>query len=165
VRLRSQIRFMQIAVARREKNNDKIVMKARRAIQSKADSTSGCRRGMRGLMVGKGMLSVAVGLALCAATLRLPATPCVLSNASSPVACKLGCCANKACCKTSHERTGAPSQPFAKSAVDQQNLAGPPATISVAVLDQTATKPLVFSRAEGIAHSLPPLALICIRLI
>jgi len=29
--------------------------------------------------------SVAVGLALCAATARLPASPCILSNASSPV--------------------------------------------------------------------------------
>jgi hypothetical protein len=29
--------------------------------------------------------SVAVGLALCAATVRLPASPCILSNASSPV--------------------------------------------------------------------------------
>jgi hypothetical protein len=128
-------------------------------------STSRYHRAMERLMFGKGTVAVAVGFALCAVTLRLPATPCVLSNASSPVACKPGCCANKTCCQTSHERTGAPSQPFAKSASDQQNLATPPATIAAFVLNQTATEPVVFSRVEWTAHSLPPLALTCIRLI
>jgi hypothetical protein len=33
------------------------------------------------------------------------------------------------------------------------------------VLNQTATESLVFSSVEWTAHSLPPLALICIRLI
>jgi hypothetical protein len=116
-------------------------------------------------MFSKVTMSVAVGLALCAATLRLPAISCVLSNVSSPVACQPGCCANKACCKTSHERTGPPAQPFAKSGLDQQNLATPPSAVAAVVLNQTATDSLVFSSVEWTAHSPTPLALICIRLI
>jgi hypothetical protein len=129
------------------------------------NSTSCPDRAMERPMFSKVTVAVAVGLALCAATVQLPATPCVLSNAAGPVACKPGCCSNKACCQTSHERTGPPSQPFAKSGLDQQKLATPPATVSVAVLNQTATEPLVFSRVQWTAHSLSPLALTCIRLI
>jgi hypothetical protein len=129
------------------------------------NSTSGPDHAMARVMLAKAAVSVAVGLALCAPTLRLPTVSCVLSNSSSPVACQPRCCANRTCCETSHERTGAPSQPFAKSGSDQQSLATPPAIVSAAVLNQTATEPLVFSRAEWTAHSLAPLALICIRLI
>src|SRR4030095_14676553 len=98
-------------------------------------------------MFSKITVSVAVGLALCAATLRLPVMSCILSNASSPVACQPGCCANKACCKTYHQRPGPPVQPFAKSGLDQQNLATPPLAVAAAVFDQTAADSLVFSRA------------------
>ena len=117
------------------------------------------------LMFSKITVSIAVGLALSAATVRLPASPCILSNASSPTACQPGCCANKACCETSHERTRPPVQPFAKSGSDQQNIATPPSAVVVAVLNQTATESLVFSSGECTAHSPTPLALICIRLI
>src|SRR4029450_11646395 len=117
------------------------------------------------LMFSKVTMSVAVGLALCAATLRLPVMSCILSNASSPVACQPGCCANKTCCATSHERTGPPVQPFAKSGLDQQNLTTPPTAVVAVVLNQTATESLVFSSVEWAAHSLPPLELICICLI
>src|SRR5581483_8591999 len=117
------------------------------------------------LMFSKVTVSVAVGLALCAATLRLPAISCVLSNASSPVACQPKCCANKACCKTPDERTGPPVQPFAKSGLNQQNFATPPSAVAAVVWNQTATEKFVFSSVEWTAHSLTPLALICIRLI
>ena len=129
------------------------------------NSTSGPDHAMERVMLAKAAVSVAVGLALCAATLRLPAVSCALSNVSSPVACKPGCCANKACCETSHEHTGAPSQPFAKSGQDQQNLATPPAAVAALLLNQTPTKSLVFSSVEGAVHSQPPLEVICIRLI
>ena len=117
------------------------------------------------LMFSKITVSVAVGLALCAATVRLPASPCILSNASSPTACQPSCCANKACCETSHERTRPPVQPFAKSGSDQQNIATPPSAVVVAALNQPATDSFVFSSVGWIAHSPAPLQLICIRLI
>jgi hypothetical protein len=117
------------------------------------------------LMFSKSTVSIAVGLALCAATVRLAPSPCILSNTSSPAACQPDCCANKACCKTSHERTGPPVQPFAKSGSDQQNIVALPSAVIVAVLNQTATESLVFSSVESTAHSPTPLALICIRLI
>jgi hypothetical protein len=117
------------------------------------------------LMFSKITVSIAVGLVLSAATVRLPASPCILSNASSPTACQPGCCANKACCETSHQRTGPPVQPFAKSGSDQQNIATPPSAVAVAVLNQTPTESPVLLSAECTAHLPAPLALICIRLI
>jgi hypothetical protein len=117
------------------------------------------------VMLSKVTVSVAVGLALFAATVRLPATPCFVTNTPSEKACQPGCCANKTCCATSHERTGPPVQPFAKSGLDQQNLTTPPTAVVAVVLNQTATESLVFSSVEWAAHSLPPLELICICLI
>ena len=129
------------------------------------NSTSWPDHAMERVMLAKAAVSVAVGLSLCAATLRLPTVSCVLSNSSSPVACKPGCCANKACCETSHERTAAPVQPFAKSGLDQQNLAPSPAIVATVVLNQTATESPVFLSVGWTAHSPTPLALGCIRLI
>jgi hypothetical protein len=106
-----------------------------------------------------------VAMVLPVAATPLSARACILSNVASEKACKQGCCANKACCKTSHERTGLPVQPFAKSGLDQQNLATPPSAVAAVVFDQTAADSLVFSRVEWTPHSLAPLALICIRLI
>jgi hypothetical protein len=116
-------------------------------------------------MIGKITLSVAVGLALFAATVRLPASTCILSNISTQKACQPGCCANKSCCETSDERTGPPVQPLAKTSIDQQNIAPPPSTMVVAMLSQPATQLAIFPGADGVVHSPPPLALICIRLI
>jgi hypothetical protein len=56
-------------------------------------------------------------------------------------------------------------QLLAKSGSDQQNIATPPSAVAMAVLNQTAVESPVFSSAEWTAHSPPPLALICIRLI
>jgi hypothetical protein len=117
------------------------------------------------VMLSKVTVSFAVGLALFAATVRLPAAPCMLTNAPSERACQPGCCANKACCETSYQRTGPPVQSLAKSGADQQNIATLPATVAVVVLNEAATGSSFFPSAEDSAHSLPPLALSCIRLI
>jgi hypothetical protein len=120
---------------------------------------------MEMLMFSKITVSVAVALALCAATLRLPAAPCIVTNTPSPEACQPGCCANKACCATSHQRTGPPAQPVAKLSSDQQNVTTIPATIVFALPVHVATESRVLSSAERIAHSPPLLSLTCIRLI
>jgi hypothetical protein len=117
------------------------------------------------VMLGKITVSLAVGLALFAATVRLPAAPCIVANTPSPAACQPGCCANKACCATSHERTGPPVQPLAQSSGDQQNVATIPATIVFALPVEVATEPRNLSGTECMAHSPPPLSLTCIRLI
>jgi hypothetical protein len=116
-------------------------------------------------MLSKITASAAIGLALLTATVRLPAAACIVTNTPSQKACQPGCCANKACCETSHERTGPPVQPLAKAGSDQQNIATLASTVAVVVLNEAATDSFVFPSAECSAHSLAPLALICIRLI
>src|SRR5574338_680712 len=106
-------------------------------------------------MLGKVTLSVAVGLALFAATVRLPATPCFVTNTPSEKACEPGCCANKTCCLTSHERTGPPVQPLTKSNADQQNIVAAPAVVGGELLFQCARESHVVSRAESSQHSPP----------
>src|SRR6266513_3988791 len=117
------------------------------------------------VMVGKITVSLAVGLALFAVTVRLPAAPCIVANTPSPKACQPGCCANKACCATSHERTGPPVQPLAKSSLDQQNVETLPPTVAAFWSVQVPVESLGFSSAEWAEHSPPALELICIRLI
>jgi hypothetical protein len=117
-------------------------------------------------MLSKITVSVAVGLALFSAAVRLPASPCMITNTPSEKTCQPGCCANKACCETSHERTGPPVQPVAKSGADQQNISALPPMVAVALVTPTATTDShIFSSAERFAHSPTPFALICIRLI
>jgi len=117
-------------------------------------------------MIGKVTVSVAVGLALFVATVRLPAVPCMITNTPSEKACQPGCCPNKTCCETSHQRTGPPVQPLSKSGAEQSNIVTLPATIAVAVVYEPATtESFVFSSADCTAHSPALLALICIRLI
>ena len=117
-------------------------------------------------MLGKLGISVTIMAALVLGAVRLPAAACILSNAPSEKACRMGCCANMTCCMTSHKRTGLPVQPLAKSGASQENLSAIPATVAVALVSPAATAPShVFSGAGGVAHSPPPLVLICIRLI
>jgi hypothetical protein len=117
-------------------------------------------------MLGKIGTSVVLATALFLGAVRLPAVPCILSNAPTEKACTAGCCKNKSCCETSQRRTGPPVQPLAKAASDQQNIATFALTVPVvAVCDQAAAELFVFPTAECSAHSPPPLALICIRLI
>ena len=65
----------------------------------------------------------------------------------------------------SQKRTGPPVQPLAKSSSHQQNIASLASTVPVAVFNYAKDESLIFSSAEVSAHSPPPLALICIRLI
>jgi hypothetical protein len=116
-------------------------------------------------MFSKIPVSVAVGLALFAAAIRLPAAPCIVTNTPSEKACQPGCCANKTCCETSSQRTGPPVQPLAKSGSDYQHIATLPPTVAITVLQRVAEESPVLPSVEGSAHSPPPLALICIRLI
>jgi len=117
------------------------------------------------VIVSKISISVVVAMALFLGAVRLPGVSCVLSNAPSEKACIPGCCANKTCCETSQERTGPPVQPLAKSVFDQQNIATLSSTVAITVLQRVAEESPVLAGEEWTAHSLPPLALICIRLI
>ncbi len=108
--------------------------------------------------------SVAVGIALFGATVQLPAAPCLVTNTAGPKACAMGCCHNKKCCETSHQRTGPASQPLSKSG-SVQTFAAIPAMSFVAVVGNYATDFDFSSSVERVAHSPSPLALSCIRLI
>jgi hypothetical protein len=117
-------------------------------------------------MFSKATVALAVGLALLTATVRLPAAvPCFVTNTPSEKACEPGCCANKTCCATSHERTGPPVQPLNKSSSDQQNIATIAPAIVVPLPRQLPKVPSVFHRADFAAHSPPRLALFCTFLI
>jgi hypothetical protein len=106
---------------------------------------------------------VFAGLVL--ATVRLPAATCILVNVRTEKPCKMGCCANKECCATSHERTGAPNQPLAKSTVDVPAVVLPPIAASVPSSLLTANASDFVSHAEPTAHSPPRLPLLCTFLI
>jgi hypothetical protein len=116
-------------------------------------------------MIRRITTSLAMMTVLFAATIRLPASPCVVTNTASDKACRMGCCANKTCCATSHKRTGSPNQPAAKSSVDQQITTILPAAGAV-VLPNGFAGDANFVPLVGRANHAPPtLALICIRLI
>jgi hypothetical protein len=117
-------------------------------------------------MFSKITVALAVGLALLTATVRLPAAaPCFVTNTPSEKACEPGCCANKTCCATSHERTGPPVQPLAKSGSDQQNIATIAPAVVIALPLQFPKVAPVFHSADFAAHSPPRLALFCTFLI
>jgi hypothetical protein len=116
-------------------------------------------------MISRIATSLAMMLVLFAATIRLPASPCVLTNTASEKACQPVCCANKVCCATSHQRTGSPVQPATKASPDQQ-ITPAVATTDGFTLALPAEVDSHFARYVGqAAHSPPTLALICIRLI
>jgi hypothetical protein len=114
-------------------------------------------------MLRKIMAAFTLGLVLAGGTVGLSAAACVATDAPSKMACRPGCCADKACCDTAPKRTQAPAQPLARSAPDQQ-IAIPEIT-GVALVRPAAIEAHVFSGTECRAHSPPPLELICIRLI
>jgi hypothetical protein len=116
-------------------------------------------------MIGRITTSLAMMTVLLVATIRLPASPCVVTNTASDKPCRMGCCANKTCCATSHKRTGAPNQPAAKSSVDQQ-IATMVATACVVAVPNRFAGDANFVPLVGRTNHAPPiLALICIRLI
>jgi hypothetical protein len=127
--------------------------------------TRGDGRAINWGMLRRVMVGLVVVVALFSASVRLPAAPCIVTNTPGPKACQPGCCANKACCATSHERTGPPVQPLAKSGLDQPNFAALPVTIGpLLTLSITRESRIVF-HAEPVAHSPPRLPLLCTFLI
>jgi hypothetical protein len=116
-------------------------------------------------MLGKIGTSVVLATALFLGAVRLPAAPCILTNAPTEKACTMGCCKYKSCCETSDKRTGSPVQPLAKAGSDQQNIASLPAIVAPVISRNIAQELFAFSSAEHAAHSPAPLALNCIRLI
>src|SRR5205814_4473376 len=95
---------------------------------------------LRKEVISRIAVSLAVALALFAATVRLPATACVMTNTPSPKACAPGCCANKTCCLTSHERSGPPVQRLPKASTDQQHIAAIAAHAAVVAPGETTSK-------------------------
>jgi hypothetical protein len=117
-------------------------------------------------VVSKIVISLMVAMAVPVAAMPLSARTCILSNVASEKACKPGCCANKKCCEASEKNRATPSQPLAKSGVDQQNIAACPTVTSIVRVDQDTTpKSVLHLGANCPSHSPPTLALICIRLI
>ena len=116
-------------------------------------------------MFGKNSISMMLATALVIGAVRLPAAaPCILSNAPIEKACAMDCCKNISCCETSQQRNAPPVQPLAKAGSDQQNILTLP-TVPVAIFNYVEEASFIFSSADDSAHSPPPLALICIRLI
>jgi len=109
---------------------------------------------------------LAVVLAMSVTPLQLPAAACILSNAPSYQACKMNCCANKTCCANSKGSNAPHSQPLQQSEVaKQQQLIE---FVSVEITDAFATEFFPQPARDNIpvrAHSPPPLATTCIRLI
>ena len=114
----------------------------------------------------KTAILAAVVLAMLVRPLQLPAASCILSNAPSHEACKPNCCANKTCCAVSKKSIGPISPPLVKSSdAGQQLLIG---FVAISIIDSIADT--AFAQTARIhmpvrAHSPPPLAATCIRLI
>jgi hypothetical protein len=107
-----------------------------------------------------------VVLAMLARPLQLRAASCILSNAPSDKACQMDCCANKSCCAASKKSRSPVSPPLLKSSDAAQQLLIP--FVSVPLIDSIA--PAASPRQVCVtvpvrAHSPPPLAATCIRLI
>jgi len=115
-------------------------------------------------MVGKITMSVVLATALLLSAVRLPAAACILCV---PVekACPMGCCEDQDCCDITQQRAGSAAQPLARSSSEQQNIAALASMVAVPLPNRPATEQFVFSSAKCTAHSPPPLALSCIRLI
>ena len=111
------------------------------------------------------IMSVLLAGCLGAATVRLPVSPCFVTNTPAPKACEPGCCGNKTCCATSHERTGPPVQPLAKSTIDQVSFVAVAVMIAAPFTLAVTSEPKVVFFAEPTAHSPPRLPLLCTFLI
>jgi hypothetical protein len=116
-------------------------------------------------VLGKTVISIIVVMTLPLAATPLSARSCILSNVATEKACKPGCCANKKCCETSEKNRATPSQPLAKSGVDQQNIVASSLPVAVVGIDQAPAKSFSHLNTNYSSHSPATLALICIRLI
>src|SRR4051794_35915325 len=117
-------------------------------------------------MLSRIIISVAMTAALLTAPAGLSARSCILSSAPAQKACKQGCCANKTCCATSKEHKSAPGDPLGK-ADSNYKVSATCVAISPALSQscESGAQQFLLSNATSSAHSPPPLALICIRLI
>jgi len=116
-------------------------------------------------MIRSVAISAATVIALFTATIRLPASPCIITNTASEKPCASSCCANKACCATTHQRTGPAAQPLAKAASDQQNIATISVSIPIPLAIQATANSSNYSGVEFACVSTPQLALLCTFLI
>jgi hypothetical protein len=116
-------------------------------------------------MIRSVAISAATVIALFTATVRLPASPCIITNTASEKPCVPSCCANTVCCATTHERTGPAAQPLAKVASDQQNIATISASIPIPLAIQATANSSIYSSVEAAFTSVPRLALLCTFLI
>lgn len=107
----------------------------------------------------------AVVLAMLARPLQLPAASCVLSNAPSHKACKMDCCGNKTCCAVPKKNPAPNSQPlYQAGAAKQQDIAFVAVPVSGSIAENAFAQPPCATIPVR-AHSPPPLAATCIRLI
>jgi hypothetical protein len=112
------------------------------------------------------IMTLVMGIAVSITPMRLVAASCILSNAPSQEACKANCCANRTCCAMSQKNTGVSSQPFAQDSNAKQQLVALVLTLSASHLPQSFRLERIPSTSELVrAHSPPPLAATCIRLI
>ena len=105
-----------------------------------------------------------VVLALLVMPLQLPAASCIFSKSPSHEACKSKCCANKICCAVSEKNNAPASHPLYQGDVSKQVIA----FVSVPLIDSIAVAASPRRACVSIpvrAHSPPPLATTCIRLI
>lgn len=129
-------------------------------------STRGLLCAIHHLMRNTAAILLTVVLAMFITPLRLPAASCILSNAPSQEACKSNCCANMTCCAVSQRNTGPASQPLAQHAAAKHQLIGLLATVSTGSLARSFRLERIACASVPVrAHSPPPLAATCIRLI
>src|SRR4051794_13719306 len=108
----------------------------------------------------------AVVVAMGTRPLQLPAASCILSNSPSEQRCKMHCCANKTCCANSKGTNAPISQPLHQNEIakQQQVIAFVSVEITGAVAREFSPQP-ARGNVSVRAHSPPPLAASCIRLI
>jgi hypothetical protein len=116
-------------------------------------------------MPGKILLSLLVASSLGAATVRLPMSPCMVTNTADTKACQPGCCANKSCCRTSHKRTSIPSQPLAKGDVGQDLTPAIVQSVTASSLIEIASPGQAHAHVLMVAHPPPTRVLLCTFLI
>jgi hypothetical protein len=107
-----------------------------------------------------------VVVAMLVRPMQLPAASCILSNAPSQEGCKMDCCANKTCCAISKKNRGPVSQPLVQNGAAKEQVLGLNTAPAISSHVQPfAAGPIVCGTVPVRAHSLPPLAATCIRLI
>jgi hypothetical protein len=141
-------------------------MQTKTGSQMLLSSTHGLTCAIADSMLSRIIISLATAAALFTSPVGLAPRSCILSSAPLEGACKSSCCANKTCCAASTKNKSTPSQPLAK-ADSSYKLNATWVALATAVLPsrEFGAQHFPLSNAASGAHSPPPLALICIRLI